>query len=183
MHGECGSSCARRGAAPWRLQQESSQPAAPVLRLLPSLQGGCKNPESQPIGSPAARGPPLRTTATAMPPASATHLFNQSQRLHPPRSIVARGKRGPLRGCPGSATILGTELAKSLLQIATPAFLSEKNNNKYLFPPLLRSHIPAFLFTNNELPKTPPSPRKDCPFPTFHTHIPGSHLLHAPLPS
>ena len=124
---ECGSSCAPRGAAPWRLQRERRQPAAPVLQLRPSLQGGCRSPESPPIGSPAALGPPLRTTATAKPPADTTHLFNQSERLHPPHSVAASEKQGPRRALhAGSAAILGTELVKSLLQIPTPAFLSEK---------------------------------------------------------
>lgn len=144
MPSECGSGCAPRGAAPWRLQRERRQPAAPVLQLRPSLQGGCRSPESPPIGSPAALGPPLSTTATAKPPADTTHLFNQTERLHPPHSVVASEKQGPRRAPhPGSAAILGTELVKSLLQIPTPAFLSEKN--RYLFPPLLRSHSPAFL--------------------------------------
>lgn len=92
-------------------------------------------------------GTTLPPPRIALPPAYTSHHFNQSQGLYPPHSIVASGKQGPVWGCPGSAPILGTELVKPLLQIQTPAFLSEK---EYLFPPLLRIHTLSFSSTNNE---------------------------------
>lgn len=93
---------------------------------------------------------------------------------------MACGKQRPVQGCSGSAKILGTELVKSLLQIQTPAFLSEKE--KYLFPPHLRIHTQTFLLRTMSSPKLLRPILNTALSPPFTHNIPVSYKLQGPLP-